>query len=384
MIPLKTDRPIRSPILVNHLLIVVNFLVAVLLAYLGAEKPELAKQLLDTFHLAGDKPRLWQFVSYQFLHDQQGISHLFFNMLFLWVFGQNLEDRLGRIGYLAFYLAGGAFAGLMHVLVAHNPVIGASGSIAAVTGAYLALFPRSRILVLWVFILITWFQIPSLWFIGFSFARDLFLQLKGGTERVAYMAHIGGNLFGFFTGMTLLWTGLLKHEPFDMTHLLKQAYRRRKFKAATARSASPWRADAARQLKAKEKLTPEAQALETKRVEITRLASEHQLPEATSKYLSVLEANPDFVLSQQVQLDLANQLTSEGKHGAAARAYELFLEKHKQYRDLPQVQLMLGLIYTRYLGKRGRAKELVLAAGERLSDGPYAQLAQTLREELGL
>jgi outer membrane protein assembly factor BamD (BamD/ComL family) len=87
-------------------------------------------------------------------------------------------------------------------------------------------------------------------------------------------------------------------------------------------------------------------------------------------------------MSQQVQLDVANQLASEGKHEKAARAYELFLDKHDQYHDLAQVKLMLGLIYARYLEKKQRARELVEDARGELKSGPYAQLAESLHEEL--
>ena len=87
--------------------------------------------------------KVWQLLTYQFLHDPHGIWHIAFNMLFLWVFGSAVEDRLGRVGFLGFYLIGGAVAALAHMAITKAPVIGASGSIAGVTGAFLALFPRS-------------------------------------------------------------------------------------------------------------------------------------------------------------------------------------------------------------------------------------------------
>ena len=112
-----------------------------------------------------------------FAYDPDGILHLLFNMLFLWVFGRAVEDRLGHVGFLAFYLVGGIIAGWAHSLVDRHPVIGASGSIAGVTGAFLALFPRSRVQVLFFISLIS---VPSLLFILLYVAIDLLNTMAGG------------------------------------------------------------------------------------------------------------------------------------------------------------------------------------------------------------
>ena len=125
-----------------------------------------------------------------------------------------------------------------HVALApESPVIGASGSIAGVTGAFLALFPRSRIKVLVIFFFIGIFSIPSLWFIGFYFAIDVLRQssslLGGGEGDVAYMAHIAGYIYGFGTGFLLLATNVLKREEFDVFFVFTQARRRAAFRAAS-------------------------------------------------------------------------------------------------------------------------------------------------------
>ena len=87
-------------------------------------------------------PVLFSFIGYQFLHGDW--LHLISNMLFLYIFGNNVNDKMGHVGYLGFYLAGGVAAGIGHMLTSFSPVIGASGAVAAVTGAYLALLPLSR------------------------------------------------------------------------------------------------------------------------------------------------------------------------------------------------------------------------------------------------
>ncbi len=129
-----------------------------------------------------------------FLHGS--LAHLGFNMLFLWIFGNNLEDRWGRVRYLLFYLAAGIAATLAFVITSPSsviPLIGASGAIAGVMGAYLVLFPRTRILGL-VFILPL--PLPAWMFLGFWFVS----QFLGGSDGVAYAAHVGGFVFGMAVG----------------------------------------------------------------------------------------------------------------------------------------------------------------------------------------
>ncbi len=129
-----------------------------------------------------------------FLHGS--VTHLAFNMLFLWIFGNNLEDRWGRFRYLLFYLGAGVAATLAFVISSPSsavPLIGASGAIAGVMGAYLVLFPRARILGLLGFIPL---PLPAWVFLGFWF----FSQFIGGSDGVAYAAHVGGFLFGMAVG----------------------------------------------------------------------------------------------------------------------------------------------------------------------------------------
>jgi len=139
-----------------------------------------------------------------FMHG--GLLHLLGNMLYLWIFGNNIEDLLGRFRFLIFYLACGVFAALAHVILNPNstlPMVGASGAIAGVLGAYLITFPRARVLVL-VFIVffITTTRIPAFWVLGFWFVMQLMYVSSdvGSGANIAYMAHIGG----FLVGMLLI------------------------------------------------------------------------------------------------------------------------------------------------------------------------------------
>ena len=139
-----------------------------------------------------------------FMHAS--IIHLGGNMLFLWIFGNNVEDAMGRIKYLLFYLAGGVAALALQVAISPNaivPTLGASGAIAAVLGGYIVLYPRARVLTL-VFIIffVTVIELPAwvllaVWFaIQAAYGAANITTPAGGGGGVAYFAHIGGFIFG--------------------------------------------------------------------------------------------------------------------------------------------------------------------------------------------
>ena len=145
-----------------------------------------------------------------FLHG--GWLHILGNMLYLWIFGNNVEDRLGRVGFLLFYLVGGIVAALTQVAIdpqSTQPLVGASGAIAAALGAYIVLFPGARILSL-VFLGFFYqlLNVPALVILGFWFVLQLisgFGSLGGDTASggVAFFAHIGGFAFGMVVGVLI-------------------------------------------------------------------------------------------------------------------------------------------------------------------------------------
>ena len=142
---------------------------------------------------------LLSLVTYQFLHG--GWAHVIFNMLFLWVFGDNIEDAMGHARFLLFFLVCGAMGALVHGLIDTTspiPVIGASGSISGVLGAYLMLYPRARLLVL-LFVFIP-LRLPAIMVIGTFFAQDLLWAATNSPAALgtAVWAHIGGFITGAF------------------------------------------------------------------------------------------------------------------------------------------------------------------------------------------
>ncbi len=210
MIPLKDDNPtFRTPYMTMGL-IAANIAVYLyqLLLSLPAERLFIYDYGLVPAWLTGLAslppppdflPRPLTVVTSMFLHG--GILHLAGNMLYLWIFGNNIEDALGPARFLAFYLLGGVLAALAFVATspgAEVPMIGASGAIAAVLGAYLLLYPRAKVLVLfWFFVLVQVVRVPALLLLGLWFL----LQVLGlGGPGVAWTAHLGG----FVAGLALI------------------------------------------------------------------------------------------------------------------------------------------------------------------------------------
>ena len=210
MIPLRDTIPSRRFPVVNTGLIAINVLVFLFESVLPSQSQNqvvwqwglVPTRFWESFCLAGWLPLLTS----MFLHG--GWWHLLSNMLALYIFGDNVEDRLGPFRYLLFYLTGGLFAGLAHVIAyAHSPVptVGASGAIAAVLGAYLLLYPAARVLTLVpLFYFVRLVEVPAYIYLGFWFISQLFNGVFAlsatadvlGSGGVAWWAHIGGFVFG--------------------------------------------------------------------------------------------------------------------------------------------------------------------------------------------
>jgi membrane associated rhomboid family serine protease len=206
-IPLKDLNPHRSVPVINISLIVANVLVFLYQFTLpkhafevfvmgNATVPARFAAFLNG-HL-GFEVTFLPLLTSMFLHS--GLLHIAGNMLFLWIFGDNVEDAFGHLGYLFFYLVCGIGAGLVHVLFnLHStlPAVGASGAISGVMGAYLILFPRERILTL-VFIFLL--PIPAVFILVYWFVLQFLAGLSSlgmaATGGVAVWAHVGGFLLG--------------------------------------------------------------------------------------------------------------------------------------------------------------------------------------------
>lgn len=199
MIPLKDDIPSKKFPIVTLLIIVLNTLIWFYEVSLGPYMENLVYVLgvtpaqLFTLGIGG---QLFVMTTAMFMHGSW--MHFLGNMLYLWIFGDNVEDRLGRLRFLLFYLITGYIATLAHVFsdpASNIPLIGASGAIAGVLGGYFILYPHARVLTLIpIFIFIQIIHIPALYFLGFWFLLQILNQTFNiqGAQSVAFLAHIGG------------------------------------------------------------------------------------------------------------------------------------------------------------------------------------------------
>jgi membrane associated rhomboid family serine protease len=156
--------------------------------------------------------RVWLSVIFSmFMHG--GLLHLAGNMLFLWIFGNNIEDHLGAVKYLGFYAVGGIVATIAHIFVQPDstiPVVGASGAVAGVMGAYLVWFPNIRIRTLIFFFFITFIQVRAKWLLAFWFLSQFFDAFNPNSG-VAWMAHVGGFVFGIAIGLVVRASSPVRH-----------------------------------------------------------------------------------------------------------------------------------------------------------------------------
>jgi hypothetical protein len=226
MLPLSDGIPARRFPLVTVAIIVANFAV-----WLFYELPHLQSSVTQasfypcTVNGTCHGPEPWgvSWITSMFLHGSWG--HILGNMLFLAVFGKNVEDAFGRVRYLLFYFAGGFIATMTQTLMtlvfgstadAHIPNLGASGAIAAVLGAYFILYPRSTVFGLVVVIPV---RISAYFFLGFWFLYQLFEAnygiwgAKANGGGTAFFAHVGGFLFGVVVARLL--AGLRRVAPVD-------------------------------------------------------------------------------------------------------------------------------------------------------------------------
>jgi len=220
VVPIRDDNPTQTTPYVTYLLILLNILIFFYQLTLSPPQLEaffqtwavVPRQLTASFETGGalavgGVPEWFTLVSSQFLHG--GFLHLAGNMLYLWIFGNNVEDKLGHIRFLIFYLICGILAALAQWFFSSGsaiPSLGASGAIAGVMGAYILRFPNARILTLVPLGIILFpFRIPALFFLGFWFAMQALYGVASlnvpsniGMESggIAYWAHAGGFFFG--------------------------------------------------------------------------------------------------------------------------------------------------------------------------------------------
>ncbi len=228
--PIKDYNPTKKPAIITILFILINIIVFIFQSYsipseiearFGGKLKPLRYHILKSalvpkevthlkkydlkdnygrIALKREIPILATLLSSMFMHGS--FMHLFGNMIFLWIFGNNIEDYLGIFKFILFYLIVGVLAGLTHIIFNWNsmvPVIGASGAVSGVMGAYLVLYPKAKIKTLvFILIFITFLDIPASVFLVLWFIFQFTYSSRDG---VAFLAHIGG----FVAGLILIY-----------------------------------------------------------------------------------------------------------------------------------------------------------------------------------
>lgn len=398
IIPLGTERPSTRRPIVTLALIGLNM--AAFVAFVGFAKSQAtsieegAEGVVARFaYESGKAGEWWRLITCTFLHSPTDWLHIAGNMLFLWVFGPSVEGRLGRVGFSVLYVLGAVGASLSHGMVSSAPVIGASGAVAAVSGAFIILYPRVPFRILLFFFLVGVYTIPAYWFILAAIARD-FLGMAGASG-VSHAAHLGGYAVGMVGMALLLATGVLKREPqYDLISIFKHKQRLREFRAANELNSEREKRVKANgtaeknAAKAKPELSSaDSDAIAKARAAVSSELSKHDLPAAIGAYKALLTAFPKggtaIILSRQNQLAIANALFEAGEHATALPAYRHFLVMYAKDPQAAHVRLMIGLIRTRYVPEAGEARREIEAAMADLADEGDVALARQLLGELG-
>jgi membrane associated rhomboid family serine protease len=364
----------------NYAIIVLNMAVYII----GLAGVPMVDRALRVMNLDASLPEWHQFITYQFIHASTW--HLIGNLWFLWVFGNSVNGKLGNWSYLFFYLAGGIIAGWGFALSSNNLLVGASGSIAAVTTAFMVFFPRSRILFLFFIFIITTFELQTLWVVLFKIVLwdNVLAPAMHGSGQVATSAHLFGYAWGFFISMGMLLFNLVSRDQFDLLALIRRWNQRREFAVAmrdphtraqaqlgtAARTPEP---DAARRREVQARLD---RAAELRNSIQAALGDPARQGEAIDHYEQLIMLDPDQVLSRQLQLALARQLYATRKYPQAAGAFEKYIKAYPRAADLDEVRLLLGIIYARDLEQYEIAKGYLTDALARLVEPSRKQQCQ--------
>ena len=358
VLPIRTESVIRRTPILNYTLIGLNVLFYLILdtRLTGNAVATFKQQYL---YLHSHEPSLHQFFTYQFIHAD--IFHLLGNMLFLWVFGNSVNSKMGNGPYLLFYLAGGIFAAWGYSVL--NPdysyLLGASGAVAAVTTAYLALFPRSHVTVLlWMFIFIHFIEVPAMLLIGLKVIvwDNIIAPELTQSGQIAHGAHLAGYAFGFGGALFMLALRGLPRDQFDILAVWKRWHQRRTWEAAMADPATAARAQygsvaqvAAQDPKARAEEEARFDKIAELRIKISEACDKRDLPTAATLYEELSEIGPGQCMSEWQQLEIARELYASGRYKSATQAFERLLACYPASPEAENVRLLLGIIFARDL-----------------------------------
>jgi membrane associated rhomboid family serine protease len=353
MIPIGTDQdPKRRPVAT---MAIMGLTVVAHLAALAAGRAsdEAAIDLVMRWGLSRTAFEWWQPVTYLFMHDPSGPWHLLGNMIFLWTFGSAVEGRMRRPGFVLFYLSGGAVAGFVQIALSPAPVIGASGAVSAVAGAFIVLFPRARVSVLFILSVVS---LPAMLLVALYFALDLLGALGAGRGGIGHAAHLAGTVFGIAVTLGLLWTGAVRRTDMDLLYLMRQWARRREMRRALdGAKAGPW--------------APKGAEPGT-RIAATGTPTAAEPPSAASLARAAARIS-----------EAARDAYVRGEWASAAEGFARAVATAPEAPGADESRLMIALIHVRKLPDAAKARAALDALGRGLPDG-LRPLADALRAEL--
>ena len=388
-LPIRTSiQPQRTPY-ANYVLIGINILMFLLQFGVDPRGGLGFRPWVNDLVLRPGESPWWTLVSYAFLHGD--FWHIFFNMFILYLFGKNVNDKLGHLAYTAFYLCGAAVSGYGHALLHAGPpvapVLGASGAVAAVTGAYLVLFPQTLLTIVYWFFFIGTIEVPALYFILLKMII-LDNMLARGPGNIAYDAHLAGYACGVGVTLFLLATRLVSTSNFDLWAMIKRWNRRRTYRDVVASGYDPFGGSgghtgvAGREVKKTAAEQQKEAEVREIRGSISHRLEQRNLPAAADLYVELMKVDNEQILPRQHLLDIGNQLASDHQAAEAAWAYEQFLTHYGSYEHAEQVELMLGILYARYLHKSDEAIKHLQRAIERLTDPSQMKMCRDVLAQL--
>ena len=379
LIPIGTDLPLKRNPTVTYVIIALNLIIFAVQWSInrngGSDSANIVvqdiSQFMDNCILSSVQFEFFALFTYQFLHGSW--IHLIGNMLFLLPFGKAIEDRLGHFGFLFLYLFSGAIGGAMYVSMSEGTVIGASGSVCAITAAFVVLAPVSRIKVLLIFFIIGMYELPSMLFVLFFVLFDSFGLLSnyagGETSNTAYLVHFAGYISGFSITIALTALGFVARTEYDLMYMLRQSKRRRSYKKIVSNLPE-------HTLEIKQKEDPLSLLIAS----ITQVST-NDPHTAANQYLEALETEPSLYLNPKTQLLIGSTLIKSGRVKDGARVYEMYLKKHSKADDVGEVALLLVAKYARDLKNEERARELLNDFSSSFSES-HQSLVATLTQEL--
>ncbi len=396
MFPLGDENPTRSVPLATALLIAVN--VAVYL-FFNARMDEAA---LDRFVLEwgfdAENPFSRQVFTSMFMHG--GLLHLLGNMWMLWIVGNNVEDKLGRVRYVLLYLAGGVAAAWTYDLIAlasesspefleqfgrrFPPLVGASGAIAAMMGVYLIFFPEARIRVaLILFLFVRVLPIRAKWFIGLSLLMDLLQSVMArgaAVGGVATMAHVGGGAFGILAALALKRRvgGGGEGDAWDVHTGFASRPHSKPLGAWTPHG--PAVPPDARLVRSP--MDEEAGLVEMEDA-LVDLVREGRVREAIDLYPAYEAMAREKPLPDDVQIEIAHELFRQGLARHAVAAYRRYLETHPDGDDVAEAKFRTGILLARSLNRPGEAAPWLQAASREHTDPEIVAYARAELARLG-